>query len=410
MKLGAVWKKHHLKVSSFPKVNPCDLELRNSGMVCICCSERKIFSFLWDSKPPKVKNEVITNSVEKGGLKVPHVDSFVRAQKAIWAKRMCLNDNACWLQLFKTFIPEMKIQDLLKCHINSDNITHDMPLFYRQVLCAWFDLKDEPKNALDIARETVWLNKYITINEECLFYKKLYQNGLLLVSDLLAETGKFLTHDEFQAKFNVTITHLFVMSLIDAIPVQWRRQLKHFNATAVNNAELPYLKINDSQRAILLLSSKDVYRQILRPKEGTPSCIENWNKRLADTKVSFDEWKQIFCLPKDTVRETRVLEVQFKILHRCYATRSKVNKWDATVSPLCTVCKEKANIVHDFYTCPQVQNFWQKVCEMLSRLCHYQVIELSLRDIIMGKPGVKHDVLNHVLLYAKYHIHKQICK
>ena len=323
---------------------------------------------------------------------------------------MCFNDNACWLELFKTVIPEIRIQDLLKCHINSDDITQEMPLFYRQVLCAWFDLKEEPKNALDIARETVWLNKYIKISGDCLFYKQLYEKGLLLVADLLSETGKFLTHDEFQAKFDVTITHMFVMSLVDAIPVQWRRQLKNFSAAAVNNAELPHLKIKDRQRAILLVISKDIYWEILRPREGTPSCIENWNRRIPGTEVSLEEWKQIFCLPKDTIRETRVLEVQFKILHRCYATRSKVNKWDASVSPLCTVCKEKANIVHDFYTCPHVQTFWQKICEMLTSLCPFQVSELSLKDIIMGKPGVKYDVLNHVLLYAKYHIHRQICQ
>ena len=299
---------------------------------------------------------------------------------------------------------------MLKYHINSDDIIPEMPLFYRQVLCAWFDLKDDPKNALDVARETIWLNKHITINENCLFVKKLYEKGLLLVVDLLSETGKLLTHDEFQAKFNITTTHMFVMSLIDAIPVQWRKQLKNFNAAPVSNTELPHLKIKDRSRAILLLSSKDLYWQIMQPKEGTPSCIKKWNKRLADITVTLEEWKQIFCLPKDTVRETRVLEVQFKILHRCYASRSKVNKWDSTVSALCTACNEKANIVHDFYTCPKVQAFWQKICEMLTNICRFQVLELSLKDIIMGKLGIKYDILNHVLLYAKYHIHMQICQ
>ena len=58
---------------------------------------------------------------------------------------MLLNVDACWLQLLKTFLPEMSLQDLLKCNVDPDNINFDIPNFYRQVLCAWFQLKQNLK-------------------------------------------------------------------------------------------------------------------------------------------------------------------------------------------------------------------------------------------------------------------------
>ena len=372
--------------------------------------QNEIFNFLWDNKPPKIKNKVIINSVEKGGLKIPHVDSFVKAQKAIWCKRMLLNNQTCWLELLKTYLPCIKLADLLKCHTDPTCLADGIPPFYRQVLFAWFDLKVEPSNALEVAREIIWLNKYIQVSNECLWNKNLYKSGLLCLGDLITETGKFLTREEFYFKFKVTPKPLFFMSLIDAIPQQWRLQLKANNPQLVNHDELPFLKINGRDKIVTLLSSKDLYWKFLATKEDIPSCINNWNDRLK-LNLAVDDWKNIFTLPQATVRETRVLEMQFKILHRCYAARSKVHKWDPSVPSICNHCHRETNILHEFFLCNVVQVFWQMVTAFLNTICSYHVNNLTVEDVILGKYcGIKHDVLNHVILYAKYHIHNQINK
>ena len=237
----------------------------------------------------------------------------------------------------------------------------------------------------------------------------LYKAGLLCLGDLITETGKFLTREEFVLKFKVTIKPLFFMSLIDAIPLQWRLQLKSKNLQLVNHDELPFLKISGRDKIITLLSSKDLYWKILATEEDIPSCINNWNDRL-NLNLTVDDWKTFLPL-LSRLCEKHVLEMQFKILHRCYAARSKVNKWDSSVPSICKHCYRETNILHDFFLCDVVQAFWRKVTEFLNTICSYHVQDLTVVDVILGKYCcIKYDVLNHVILYAKYHIHKQIYK
>ena len=89
-KLSLYGKTTILKSIAFPKLTHVISILSNleTPEWFIEEAQKMIFSFLWDDKPPKVKNDVIVNSAESGGLQVPHVDTFVKAQKAIWAKRM----------------------------------------------------------------------------------------------------------------------------------------------------------------------------------------------------------------------------------------------------------------------------------------------------------------------------------
>ena len=72
-------------------------------------AQSMIFEFLWDGKPPKIKNSVITNLVEKdhqkiknsvitnlvenGGLRIPVIECIVKAQKAAWINRIIRNPN-----------------------------------------------------------------------------------------------------------------------------------------------------------------------------------------------------------------------------------------------------------------------------------------------------------------------------
>ena len=62
------------------------------------------------------------------------------------------------------------------------------------------------------------------------------------------------------------------------------------------------------------VNSKKIYLLILSGKEGTPTCINAWNLWFG-TSLTGKEWDKIFSLTKQTVCDTRILDLQFKILH-----------------------------------------------------------------------------------------------
>ncbi len=47
----------------------------------------KLFQFLWDNKPDKVKRNTIIQSYEKGGLKMLDIDSFITSVRASWDEK-----------------------------------------------------------------------------------------------------------------------------------------------------------------------------------------------------------------------------------------------------------------------------------------------------------------------------------
>ena len=120
------------------------------------------------------------------------------------------------------------------------------------------------------------------------------------------------------------------------------------------------------------------------------------------------DWRKIFSLPKLTTLETKVLNVQYKILHRCYATDSKISKWNKNKDPICIKCKREANITHNFFFCDEIKTFWHRFEQWYSENFNSEYIILSIEDVIFGKyNGCDNDCLNHAILYAKFYIHKQ---
>ena len=79
-----------------------------------------------------------------------------------------------------------------------------------------------------------------------------------------------------------------------------------------------------------------------------------------------------------------------------------------TVIATCEKCHQRANIVHDFFTCDEIQAFWNEVYDMVNNICKYPLANLTINNILFGLyNGTIYDTVNHVIIYAKYFIHKQ---
>ena len=63
--------------------------------------ESKFYAVLWGDKPDRVKRINITQSYQKGGLKMINLDFFVKAMKFTWIRRLVLSQNTKWATLFQ---------------------------------------------------------------------------------------------------------------------------------------------------------------------------------------------------------------------------------------------------------------------------------------------------------------------
>ena len=360
-------------------------------------------NFLWSNKPPRVKNNIMYNDYELGGLRMPNMKHFIKAQNINWIKRLLENTQSLPYAYVSSFI-KMSLDDYLKSNIGQNGLPSEMPIFYKNILADWFSLKEEPKTASDVQREVLWNNQHIKIGNKSLFNKTLYNNGLVYINDILNVEGKLLSYDEVTDKFGKHITLYYYTCLKDAIPKKWRKILVNSNLLDLNPAnEALFVNFNKYSKPVKIVKSKTIYWLLNTVTVTVPSCINAWFEKYF-IEFSDIKWKYIFTMANSITMNTKLIEFQFKIIHRVYASDSYVSNFDNTVSKTCNQCQVDNNIPHLFVDCIKVIPFWRQLNAWLKEIDVGLPI-FSTADIIFGIPKKVSFMPNFCILHAKWFIH-----
>jgi exonuclease III len=187
------------------------------------------YDFLWNSKPNKIKRITIISDYEDGGLKMLDIKSFLHAQKAMWVKRLLSPDTASWKAIPMAFLDGLLGRDTFKCNMECKVKPLNFPEFYWNVLEYWFSFKEltvKKKNAFEVRRESLWLNKNIKVNENEIRGKTWERSGIHIIHDILNENGTFLSPVEIENKYQIKCNIMKYNTLKEAIPMEWRKTLK----------------------------------------------------------------------------------------------------------------------------------------------------------------------------------------
>jgi hypothetical protein len=201
------------------------------------------YGFVWNKKPNKIKRKTLIADYENGGLKMIDIGSFIKAQKAMWVKRIITQDQASWKALPNFYLQKLLENDTFKCNMDCATRPIYFPEFYWEILKYWFEIKalaTKQDNVFDIRRECLWLNKNININGKEVRWKTWQDKGINIIHDILNENGTFLTAVQIEAKYNVKCNTLRYNVLKDVIPLTWRRKLKTMNLTPRESMQVKF--------------------------------------------------------------------------------------------------------------------------------------------------------------------------
>jgi hypothetical protein len=284
----------------------------------------------------------------------------------------------------------------------------NFPDFYWQVLKNWFEVKAltiDYKNAFDIRRESLWLNKNIKVNNKELRGALWHNSGINLVHDILNNAGQFLTANEIETKFNIKCDILKYNTLKDAIPQMWRKILKQMKipTEAINFNEITCLKINTKIKPINNIKNKDMYWIFVQNVQVIPIiCEKIWNK----LKLTTSEWKNIFTTPK-VIRNTKIRAFQYKLLYNLIPCNAYLKKIKRSITDKCDTCQELDDITHYIYECHEVKTFWDSFARWWKN-CSGEVVSINKKTVLVGitENKIKNQSLNACILFAKWHIYK----
>ena len=102
--------------------------------------------------------------------------------------------------------------------------------------------------------------------------------------------------------------------------------------------------------------SKKIYQTFKCLYVKQPSCIQAWNIQY-NIRFHENEWKNLFVLPLKLTKDHKLIEFQYKILDKVFASQSYVSRFDRNVPELCTKHKVRANTIHLFFKCDDVKRF-----------------------------------------------------
>ena len=117
------------------------------------------------------------------------------------------------------------------------------------------------------------------------------------------------------------------------------------------------------------------------------------------------QWWSIFTLASKITLHTKLQNFQFKFLHHIIYTNSKLFKMKLVNSPICSYCQMlEETLLHLFCECKATREFWNNVCNWLSRGKN-SVIQLSSFDICFGyNITTPNFLLNQLILIGKVFI------
>ncbi len=281
-----------------------------------------VMAFLWDNKQPRIKREILYNEYQNGGLKLPNLDTTLKANKITWVKRLTLADDNCmWKILAKhAFKIDVKLlfeinatfadlQSILKTNLNS---------FWRDVLKAWCDYNyKDPMDKYSIQHQVIWYNSFIRINAKPCFYKKWLEKGVCKIKDLMKNGDSFLSFVEFKNKYDIACDYLSYYGLIQAIPKPWKNILRGQNLLKPKENNLAEIcKNKKATKAIYLNLINDVC-------EFPHNSVNKWEEEL-NKYLPMAQWQSLFQNIYITTRSAKLRYFQFQILHRTLVTNRKL--------------------------------------------------------------------------------------
>ena len=186
--------------------------------------------------------------------------------------------------------------------------------FYEETLQCWSELQEVKTPTADIINnQTIWENRYITIQNRPIIWRLWQENGITQVCNIIRDDGEFLDHNEIQEMYGINCNFLNVLQIRQSLPLNWRQLIK--NKAVTTKVSVPFVNFSGKPTPLVTAATNMLYNQFMKNKYVKPAGIQKWQSVMPGM-ISEEEWPDIFRRPYRCSRETTLQSLQFKIVHR----------------------------------------------------------------------------------------------
>jgi exonuclease III len=400
-------------------VSPLLYVMQSIGMPSIVLNQinRLLYKFLWQRKHSnkrafeKVKRKVMEADYKDGGVKMVNVHEIQKCFYLQWMGKLHEVEQN-WVDIPLWHLKRFAGDSVFKANCNRNDLTNQDIInneFWKEAYMTFLDNKTPQKREnvtrYNVLQQCLFNNTFVRYKEKTLNFVNWSKAGFSSLGDIvkLAENC-FYSEIEMQGKIvqNKAVTWFEYKAVLSAIPKQWKEWISAGVAeNSNNNTNLDILEFNKKIKYIkVYLKAKN------KDYQTRPNAVLYWQRT-----INFDLTSKHWMLPKETSNETRLRELQWKVLHNLYPTNILLNKMGKTDSCNCSYCDNTIDYIeHFFYECPKVRAFWRYVEQKLVNSLNIS-IKLSVKVVLFGLianeyTSVELKQINHMILIGKMCISK----
>ena len=161
-------------------------------------------------------------------------------------------------------------------------------------------------NGKDLSKVILWNNKFICIGDKSVYFRNLAEKGIFRMGDLISNKNELIIKSELRDLNVSPLDGYRLVSLIDALPPEWRESLK----TCISTGDTPFIWCDEFMLSlngqIVLLEkafSKIAYKELRNRIVTPPTAQLNFNAHFVNDTL---EWKKIYSLPYFVALNTKI--------------------------------------------------------------------------------------------------------
>ena len=359
-------------------------------------------NFIWNNKTPKIQYNILVQDFHLGGLKMIHLNSFCKASKLTWIKRLYTAESVNpWKILALEILKEKYPQCIFEC--STENIvsltTKLQNPFWKEVVVSWKYYREMIIGHHDANLiETVIWNPPVIQNPNLLLRRNEFiSKGLCYFKDLFnSETNQFFDIFNIKDKYDLHISQFDFLCLMQSIPTLYKNTIKRCTP---NLQQTSFGKwVND-----VCVSKKTcnyTYKNIIKMLPYDIKCKPKWEGLFSKT-IESKEWSKIFLLPQKTSLDSQTRTFQYKVIHRILPTNTLLHIYNIRNDPFCDKCHEEAETLeHLFHLCPTKLSMWYAIANwMFPNVDLFQYI--NSEHILLGIYDQNKDLENSIIMAVK---------
>ena len=242
-----------------------------------------------------------------------------------------------------------------------------------------------------------------TGNNNLLYSQQCINEGLCFVNDILKDDGNFMSFDDIQNTSSVDFV------TFEGIILSVKNAMRK-NSLEKENYRLEEDFLSSALSIICRSTSQNklVYYTLNDTNFVQPSACMKWERELS---IPSDQWLDIFERPFIITKDTNLIWLQYRLLHRILCTNVLLVKMHIAENELCSFCKlETETFHHLFWECTYVRRVWIELLNVIRVKCHsYEHIEFDFKSIIFGSKHFDQSI-NFIILVMKQCVYKSKLK